>query len=114
MKNLILAIITLGLFVSIISCSKGDADPQFRIWNQRATKANVQIQTTGGNTITINGVDTGQMTAYQAAGEGNITVTATIQGESVSPTTTFFAAKNARYTVVIQTGTTPTLGVIQP
>ena len=114
MKNLILGIITIGLFVSIVGCSKGDANPEFRIWNQRLTKANIQIQTSGGNTITINGVDTGQMTAYQSAAEGNITVTAGIQGESVSPTTTFFAAKNARYTVVIQTANPPTLGVIQP
>src|SRR6266849_34418 len=114
MKSLFVGLVSFGLFVSILGCSKGDADPQFRIWNQRSTKANVQIQTSGGNTITINGVNTGQMTAYQSAAEGNITVTATIQGETVSPTITFFAYKNNRYTVVIQTGNPPPLGTIQP
>ena len=114
MKNILVGIVVVTLFVSIIGCSKGDVDPQFRIWNERSTRANVQIQTSGGNTININGVDTGQITAYQTAAEGNITATASIQGESVSPTTTFFAAKNVRYTVVIQTGTPPTLGIIQP
>ena len=48
-------------------------------------KANVQIQTTGGNTININDVESGQTTEYQFVAEGNITATAVIQNETISP-----------------------------
>jgi hypothetical protein len=110
MKNILFNILSLAFLIIIISCS-AEEDPQFRIRNERSTKANVQIQTSGGNTININDVVAGQTTAYQTAAEGNVTATAVIQNESVSPTVTFFAAKDTRYTIVIQTGTTPSLRV---
>lgn len=109
MKNIIVGILSLAFLIGIISCSD-EADPKFRIRNERLDKANVQIQTTGGNTININDVEAGQTTAFQTAAQGNITAKAVIQNES-TPTVTFFAAKDTRYTIVIQTGATPTLRV---
>lgn len=110
MKNIIVGILSLAFLIGIMSCSD-EADPKFRIRNERLDKANVQIQTTGGNTININDVEAGQTTAFQTAAQGNITATAVIQNESVSPTVTFIAAKDTRYTIVILTGAIPTLRV---
>jgi hypothetical protein len=110
MKRILFGILSIAFILSMSACSK-EADPQFRILNQRPDKANVQIQTSGGNTININDVQQGQTTAYQSASEGTIVVTAVIQNESVSPTVTFFAAKDTRYTVVILAGDPPSLRV---
>jgi hypothetical protein len=112
MKRLILGTLIIGFFVSIGGCSH-EVDPQFRIRNERSDKANVQLQTSGGNTININDVGPGQTTAYQSASEGTIVGTAVIQNESVSPTATFFAAKDTRSTVVVQAGNPPSLRIDQ-
>lgn len=96
------------LLIALSSCSD-DTDPKFRIHNERADKANVQLQTTGGNTININDVEANQVTEYQAATKGNITVTAVIQNESISPELTFFADNDERYTIAIKAGNPPTL-----
>ncbi|MDZ7767328.1 MAG: hypothetical protein U5K00_23415 [Melioribacteraceae bacterium] len=99
------------LLIALSSCSDNDTDPKFLIHNERSDKANVQLQTTGGNTININDVEAGKFTEYQIAANGNIVVTAVIQNESVSPTVTFFADNDERYTIVIKTGNPPTLTV---
>ncbi len=100
------------MFVVMSACSD-EEDPQFRIRNERSDKANVQIQTSGGNTININDVGPGQTTSYQPASEGTIVATAVIQNESVSPTATFFGAKDTRPTIVILAGVTPSLRIDQ-
>lgn len=110
MNRIPVSILCLTFLFSIMGCSE-ESDPNIRIRNERADKANVQIQTTGGNTININDVTAGQTTSYQYVAEGNVTVTAVIQNESVSPTATFFAAKDEHYTIVILAGDTPTLRV---
>ena len=110
MKNILISILSFAFIIALISCSD-DTDPKFRIYNERSNKANVQIQTSGGNTINLNDVEPGQVTAYQSASVGNITVTAVIQNEPVSPTTTFNAAFDENYTIVIQTTNPPSLRV---
>ena len=110
MKNVILRILSLAFIVVLAGCAKA-TDPQFRIHNERVEKANVQIQTSGGNTININDVEAGQATAFQTCAEGNIVATAVIQNESLSPQISFFATKDTRYTIVIQAGVTPALRV---
>jgi hypothetical protein len=110
MKKIIIGVFSLILLVAISSCSD-DTAPKFRISNEHSDKANVQIQTTGGNTINLNDVEPGQITAYQIAAQGNITVTAVIQNESVSPTLTFYASNDELYTIVIKKGNPPTLTV---
>jgi protein-disulfide isomerase len=112
LKNFITVLLGLLLIVSLSSCGSS-ADPQFRVSNQSINKANVQIQTSGGNTINLNVVDAGQTTTYQSVAEGNTKVTAVIQNQSVSPTTSFFAYKDGKYTIVILDGTPPTLRVDQ-
>jgi len=110
MKNTLIRILSFAFIITIIGCSD-DTDPNFRIYNERSNKANVQIQTSGGNTININDVESGQVTAYQSVSVGNITVTAGIQNEPVSPTITFNAAFDEKYTIVIQTTNPPSLRV---
>lgn len=99
----------MGIFLSMIGCS--EEDPQFRIRNDRLDKANVQLQTTGGNTININDVASGQTTGYQTLAEGSVTVTAVIQNESASPSLKFNCEMDEQYTVVIQTGNQPTIRI---
>ena len=112
MNKIWVRIFCLTFLLGIISCAD-ETDPNIRVRNERADKANVQIKTTGGNTININDVAAGQTTAYQSVAEGNVTVTAVIQNEPVSPTVSFFAAKDIHYTIVILGGDTPTLRVDQ-
>lgn len=108
MKNIFIGILSLVFFVFINGCSR-NTDPQFRIRNEQLNKVNVNIQTSESKKFSINDVEPGQTTAYQTASEGNITVTAVIQNESVS----FLAAKNTHYTIVIGTGKPPSLHVDQ-
>ncbi|MCK9425701.1 MAG: hypothetical protein M0Q21_06665 [Ignavibacteriaceae bacterium] len=110
MKNILLGILSLAIIVAIVGCSD-EPDPKFRIHNERADKANVQIQTSGGNTININDVEAGQTTAFQTAATGNIVAKAVLHNESVSPEVSFFAVKDTRYTIVIQSGIIPALRV---
>jgi hypothetical protein len=110
MKRILIGMISVACVIFLISCAD-EADPQFRITNERPDKANVQIQTTGGNTININDVQSGQTTEYQSAPEGDIVVTAVIQNVSISPTATFFASKDSRTTIVLLAGTTPIIRI---
>ncbi|MBU2493077.1 MAG: hypothetical protein KJ571_10675 [Bacteroidetes bacterium] len=112
MKKIIVGILSLVFIITIIGCSE-ETDPKFRVQNERSDKANVQFQTSGGNTININEVAAGQTTEYQIVAEGNTIVTAVIQKESISPSITFFAEKDKRFTIVIQSGITPVLRVDQ-
>jgi hypothetical protein len=115
MKHFVLFLFVIGLAFSQFGCSSDPEDPpRFRIRNDRTTKANVQIKTSGGNTININDVQAGQTSGYQEAAAGQIEATAVIQGEAVSPTVTFNASTNATYTVVVANATPPTLNVISP
>ncbi|MFA6467643.1 MAG: hypothetical protein WCW35_02015 [Bacteroidota bacterium] len=109
MKKILAHILAVVIVLAMIGCS--EEDPQFRIRNERLDKANVQIQTSGGNTVNINDVASGQTTAYSTVAEGNTAVTAVIQNESVSPSAKFNCEMDERYTVVLQTGNPPTIRI---
>lgn len=112
MKKIMFGIFSVLFLITITGCGT-EADPEFRVTNQRPDKANVQIKTSDGNTININDVLQGQLTAYQSTKEGNIVVTAVIQNEPITPTITFTARNDESYTIVIVTGNTPTLRIDQ-
>jgi predicted small lipoprotein YifL len=112
MKRHVSAFFALAILLTLGACSP-DGDPQFRVQNNRADKANVQVQTSGGNTINLNDVSSGQTTSYQTASEGTIVATAVIQNESATPQVRFYAKKGTKSTVVIVAAATPTLHVIQ-
>lgn len=99
MKKIFISILGVIFFVLINGCSS-NSEPQFRIRNEQLNKVNMNIQTSGSNKFNINDIGPGQTTAYQTTSEGNITVTAIIQNESVS----FMAAKNTSYTIVVGAG----------
>jgi hypothetical protein len=109
MKNIIYAIVMCAVVTSFIGCA--DEPSSVRAANLRPTKANVQFKQANGNTINHNDVATGTYSAFQDVTEGSIVVTAVIQGESVSPTTTFIASKNNNYTVSVLGGDPPALKV---
>ena len=108
LKNILIYLIAFTFTIGLIGCSK--EPPSVRVYNQRSTKANVQIKTSS-NTINQNDVAPGTATNYQNISEGQCEATASIQNESVSPTTTFNAANDNNYTIVIVNGNPPTLRV---
>jgi len=105
-----IAVLALALAIGCSSNSR----PTIRVRNDRATKANLQFKDAAANTTNINDVAGGSTSAYMDLEPGPYTVTAVIQNESVSPTTTFTAQKDTRYTVVVVIGSTPTLRVDSP
>lgn len=105
-----IAFYTAITFISLTIMACSDKPPSIRVTNERSTKANVQIKTPG-NTINQNDVAPGTTTNYQEIPEGKTDVTAVIQDESVSPTTTFNASNDNNYTVIILNSTPPALKV---
>jgi hypothetical protein len=82
----IIVIITLAFIFN--SCKKecSGENPRARILNGGTAKADVQVQTTGGNTININNVLTGTNSEYSSFAPGISTFT--INVGSISKTTT--------------------------
>ena len=113
MKSPRLSVLAILLLVASISCSS-NTRPSVRVRNERATKANVQFKDASGNTTNINEVSGGSTSSYSDIPTGAYTVTAVIQNEAVSPTTTFTAVGNESYTLVVLAGATPTLRVDRP
>jgi nitrogen regulatory protein PII-like uncharacterized protein len=109
MKNMIVAIAALAVISSFAGCT--DDPPSVRVANERATKANVQFKQANGNTINHNDVESGTYSNLQDVAEGTIVITAVIQNESVSPTTSFNASNGENYTVVVVGGDPPMLRV---
>ena len=93
MKRTLFAIVALAAFSFFTGCSE-EGPPSVRVANLRPTKANVQFKQ--ANLYTIN---------------HNDVVTAVIQGESISPSTSFTASANNNYTVSILAGDPPALKV---
>jgi len=108
MKKIFYLIVMIVVTLSIAACS--EEPPSIRVSNERTNKANVQIKTVN-NTINHNDVAGGTATNYQDVAEGKIDVTAEIQNESVSPTTTFNASNDNNYTIVILNSNPPLLKV---
>ena len=108
MKKILLYIIVFAFSIAVIGCSTDP--PSVRVHNERTDKANVQIKTIT-TTINQNDVNAGSTTNYQEVTEGSIEATASIQSESVSPTTTFNATNDNNYTIVVVNSNPPTLRV---
>lgn len=108
MKNFLKFFGILFLIVTFVACS--EEPPSFRVKNERATKANVQIKTVT-NTVNLNDVQPGTATNYQDVAEGKVEITAGIQNEEVSPAGSFSAANDYNYTIVIVNSTPPSIRV---
>lgn len=79
MKNLkhIIVIALTGFFaLTFTSCKKcKNEDPNARIINNGTQKADVQVKTTGGNTININNVMPNTTSEYSSYAPGQVTFT---------------------------------------
>ena len=79
MKTLVMGLGLLIFALSISGCKKCKNEaPRARIVNNGTTVATVQIKTSDGNTVNINGVDPGTASAYASYGAGEITFTITV------------------------------------
>jgi len=112
MKNVFWLSVLLTTLISVASC--GSDDPtQFRLYNAAANTADVQIKTSDGNTVNINGVAVGVTTAYQTVAVGNIDLTANVKNDPTPATASFPAEKGRTYTIKIS-GSPPVLTVTSP
>jgi hypothetical protein len=121
MKNILktnraLIISSVLIILSSIGCSNTEPtkEPQFRVANDHSGKANVQIKTTGGNTININDVDSAYRSPYQSAAQGLISVTANAQGDTTTAIISFNAMNGETYTVKILNTLPTSLSVVSP
>jgi starvation-inducible outer membrane lipoprotein len=108
MKHTLMYGVVLGIFILLAGCASDP--PGVRVYNQRLTKANVQIKISE-NTINQNDVFAGSTTSFQNISEGQCVATAVIQDEAVSPAMSFVATNDNRYTIVIVGGNPPTLRI---
>jgi hypothetical protein len=120
MKNILktnrtLIISSLLMMISFIGCNTDPTkEPQFRIENNHSGKANIQIKTSGGNTININGVDSAYRSPYQNAAQGLISVTANAQGDTTTAIISFNAMNEEKYTIKILNTRPTSLSVVSP
>ncbi len=110
------------LLLSLSGCAgasipgkNGGISPRFRVQNTCKTDAILQIKTSGGNTININNVAPGTISAYQEVAPGIVEVTIMIQGDSNNPYIgTFVAVYNQTFTIVVKQTTPPSVTVVSP
>lgn len=114
MKYTITAI-AIFFMISVVGCSTDPENPaKFRVQNNRATDASLQVKTSGGNTININNVKPAATSDYQEVATGQVDITVNIQGVSEQYTAGFRAEINQSYTVVVANTTPPSINVISP
>jgi hypothetical protein len=79
MKTLVTGLVVL-VFALSMGCSKkcNNEQPRARILNNGTTVADVQIKTSDGNTVNINGVAPATASAYSSYAAGVITFTITV------------------------------------
>ena len=77
-----MTIVLAGLLaVAMSSCKKcKDEDPRARIINNGTDKADVQVKTSGGNTVNINNVQPGTSSPYSSYAPGQVTFTISVDG----------------------------------
>ena len=102
------------LLVGILSCGKDPSPPQFRVKNDRASKASLQVKTSAGNTVNINNVEPGSTSVYQQVAAGQVDITVQITGVSGDYTSTFNAQNDQTFTIVVANTTPPTVNVVSP
>ncbi len=116
-------VIAAFLLISISGCAgggfvpskQGGIPPTFRVQNTCNSDASLQVKTSGGNTININNVAPGTISAYQNVEPGIVEVTVVLQGQTNNPYTgTFVAVNNQTFTVVLKPTTPPSITVVSP
>lgn len=114
MKNLklLLTIVLTGLFaLTINGCKKcKDEDPSARIINNGTQKADVQIKTSGGNTVNINNIAPGTSSLYSSYSAGQITFTINVANTNYVKTVD--VAKCYDYDIVIDASNNITVAII--
>ncbi len=113
MKRILFILVGLSMVWGLFGCDP-EKPPKFRVKNDRGADASLQVKTSGGNTININNVKPGTLSAYQDVAAGKTDITVDIQGETGSFTGSFVAATNSSYTVVVANTTPPTVNVVSP
>ena len=76
--KIILLTLTLGIF-ALTSCKKcKNENPTARVFNNGTQSVSVHIETSGGNTININNIDSGQASNYESFAAGSVSYTISV------------------------------------
>ena len=114
MKNLKLlqTIVLTGLLAFTINgCKKcKNEDPRARIINNGTEKADVQVKTSGGNTININNVASGTSSSYSSYAAGQTTFTINVANTNYVKAVD--VAKCYDYDIAIDAGNNITVATI--
>ena len=113
MRRLV-SFISICLLTGVLACSSDPKAPQFRVKNDRSTKASLQVKTSAGSTININNVEPGTTSAYQGVAAGVVEITVAITGEPDPYTASFVALTDKTFTILISATTPPTVTVVSP
>ena len=108
MKNIIKLFSIIASVIVFAACS--DEPPGFRVKNDNANKANVQIKTVA-NTFNINDVQPGTATDYREVPKGLVEISAEIQNETNEPEGSFTAQDDKNYTIVILNSSPPAIRI---
>ncbi len=115
MRRIIFLILGVAFALALSGCAADpEVGPRFRVRNDRATDADLQVKTSGGSTININNVTPNTTSEYQEVATGRVDITATMKGETVSFTANFIAAVNSNYTVVVANTTPASVNIVSP
>ena len=109
------SVIAIAVMMSVVACSPDPENPpKFRVRNDRATDASLQVKTSGGSTININNVKPSTTSDYQEVATGQVDITVTIQGDAGQYTASFLAQINQSYTVAVINSTPPRVDILSP
>ena len=79
--KLLLIFISLCVCLSLISCDSCDGEnPSVQLVNNGTGKADIQIKTSGGNTVNMNNIEPGTSSDRRTFARGDIEFTISIQG----------------------------------
>lgn len=116
MRRIIFLILGAACVLTLSGCSADpEVGPRFRVRNDRATDADLQVKTSGGSTININGVMPNTTSEYREVATGQVDITAVVKGPTGgSFTASFIAAVNSSYTVVVANTTPASVNIVSP
>lgn len=106
--KLLMLIITFSIGFLFVGCGCDGEDPSILLRNNGTDKADIQIKTSGGNTININNVMPGTYSPERYFKPGNIEFTINIQGVQDPVVYVLQAASCQDYLVTINPDNTVT------
>ena len=108
MKKMLIAALAAASLLAMAACSDKTT---VEVQNGNTVKTNVSLKVGDGNTININNVEGGTTSEATEIGQGECRVTTAMESGNSPADTTFTAEKSKGYTVIISSGSNPTVSI---